>query len=113
MKLPLEQALSLVEARPAAYVLLGADGFYLYKGACRDLRERLRDHHAGRASRTKNRRPLSLLHFEYYESYSAALKREVFLKSGTGRDWLRRLREANGADCSAGGGPAEAGNLLA
>jgi len=48
---PLTEAIVAAEHRPAAYVLLGADDQYLYKGACRDLRERLQDHHAGRASR--------------------------------------------------------------
>ena len=77
--------------RPAAYVLQGSDGTYLYKGACRDLKERLRDHHAGRASRTKNRRPLTLVHFEYCDSYEDALRKEHYLKTGHGRAWLKRM----------------------
>jgi hypothetical protein len=48
---------------PAAYVLFGRNG-RRYTGAARDLRERMRDHHAGRAERTKNQRPLILLHLE-------------------------------------------------
>ena len=89
MKLP--EAIEIVEELPAGYVLLGSDGKYLYKGACRNLKERLRDHQAGRASRTKNRRPLDLFHFEYCDSYSDALKREKYFKSRFGRVFLKRL----------------------
>jgi len=74
--------------KPAAYVLLGSDGTYLYKGACRNLRERLKDHHAGRASRTKNRRPLRVVSVEYFSDYREALRRETWLKSGVGREWI-------------------------
>ncbi|NQU38909.1 MAG: GIY-YIG nuclease family protein [Lentisphaerae bacterium] len=84
----LDTAIRTVEHRPAAYVLCGSDGNYHYKGACRDLVERMKHHRAGLASRTKNRRPLNLVYFDYCSSYSEALKRENFLKSGQGRQWL-------------------------
>jgi putative endonuclease len=89
MNLDLDTAIADVEPQCAAYVLLAADGAYLYKGSCRNLCERLKDHRAGRASHTKNRRPLRLVHFEYFASYSEALAREKYFKTGTGRDWLR------------------------
>ena len=87
---PLDQAIAQALPRPATYVLLGADGHYLYKGACRNLIERLKDHRAGRASHTKSRRPLTLVHCEYFETYAEALTRESFLKSGVGRAWLHK-----------------------
>ena len=89
MKQSLDDAIMLVEVLPAAYVLCGSDGKYLYKGSCRNLCERLKSHRAGRASRTKNRRPLTLVHCEYFETYSEALTREKYFKTGTGRDWLK------------------------
>ena len=89
----LPTAIDQLHAQPAAYVLVGSDGAYLYKGACRNLHERLKDHKAGRCSRTKNRRPLSVLHYKYCQTYSDALKREKFLKSGQGRKWLRAKLE--------------------
>ena len=93
MKIDLDTAIDQVEDKPAAYVLLGADGAYLYKGACRNLKERLKDHRAGRSSRTKNRRPLTLVHYEYCETYSEALKREKYYKSRFGRTWLKRMQK--------------------
>ena len=61
-----------------------------YTGAARNLRERLRDHQAGRGKRTKNQRPLQLVYHETMPSYSEALARETFLKSGQGRKWLEQ-----------------------
>ncbi len=71
------------------YVLLGTNGMH-YTGAARNLRERLRDHNAGRGKRTKNQRPLRLVYHEITGGYSEALARETFLKSGQGRAWLDR-----------------------
>ena len=95
MHLSLPEAALLVEPSPAAYVLLGSDGRYLYKGACRNLRERLTDHRAGRAPRTKNRRPLILVYYRQFESYADALRHERYLKTGHGRAWLRRRLDQN------------------
>ncbi len=84
-----------MDERPAAYVLKSADGTYLYKGSCRDLDKRLKDHHAGRVSCTKNRRPVALVHAEFFETYTEARRRENFLKSGVGRAWLKvKMAEA-------------------
>ncbi|MBI2440008.1 MAG: GIY-YIG nuclease family protein [Lentisphaerae bacterium] len=74
---------------PAAYVLANEMRAYLYKGAARNLKERLKDHLAGRVARTKNRRPLFLVYLEYCKTYSDALRRERYLKSGMGRAWLK------------------------
>ena len=65
------------------------DGLYLYKGSARNLVERLKDHRAGRVSRTKNHRPLTLVYYQYFDDYTAARKQELFLKSGQGRAWLK------------------------
>ncbi|NQT93465.1 MAG: GIY-YIG nuclease family protein [Lentisphaerae bacterium] len=85
---------SSLQHRPAAYVLAGVSGDYLYKGSCRDLPKRLQDHRAGRVSRTKNRRPLRLVYFEYSDDYTAARRRETFFKSGAGRAWLKETLAA-------------------
>ena len=82
---------AIIEAKetPAVYVLANGSCDYLYKGAARNLKERLKDHAAGRVSRTKNRRPLYLVYMGYCNSYSEALKRERYFKSGMGRAWLK------------------------
>ena len=93
----LKDTLHLLEHRPAAYVLLGCDGAYLYKGSSRDLVERMHDHVAGRSLRTRSRRPLRLVHFEYCDDVTSAQKKERYLKSGHGRAWLKRhMDQSNG-----------------
>ena len=89
--IPLSELLLTIPETPGVYVIAGKNGLR-YTGAARNLRERLRDHHAGRGKRTKNQRPLNLIHTEVLESYSVALEREAFLKSGKGREWLERLQ---------------------
>lgn len=84
----LDEAIAGAEDKPAAYVLLGVSGDYLYKGSCRDLAQRLKDHRAGRVAHTKNRRPLSLVYLEYAVDYSTARKRELFFKTGSGREFI-------------------------
>ncbi len=77
----LDKAISSVKPRPAAYVLRSNEKDYLYKGSCRDMVKRLQDHRAGRVSHTKNRRPLSLVYFEYCSDFTDARKRENFFKT--------------------------------
>jgi len=72
------------------YVLRCADE-RLYIGSTRDLQKRIEAHNKGKVKTTKNRRPVKLIHSEESLNYSAARKRELYLKSGTGRDWLRRI----------------------
>lgn len=83
----LDEAITSVKSRPVAYVLLSGEGAYRYKGSCRNLVDRLKDHQADRVSKTKNRRPLRLLHFEYFENYTDARKRELYFKSGAFLDF--------------------------
>ena len=71
------------------YVLLGSGSTYVYKGSARNLRKRVTDHMQGRVARTRKRRPLLLVHFEYTNDYTEARRRENWLKSGQGRKWLK------------------------
>jgi len=71
------------------YVLLGNGSTYMYKGSAHDLRKRVTDHMQGRVARTRTRRPLRLIHVEYFADYTEARKRETWLKSGQGRKWLK------------------------
>jgi putative endonuclease len=70
------------------YVLKCADD-KLYVGSTRDLSKRLKAHQKGRVKTTKGRRPVKLIYSEEFLSYSEARKRELYFKSGTGRDWLK------------------------
>ena len=64
-------------------------GFYV--GITNDLERRLREHNQGIAKSTKARRPFELVYYEAHHNYRDADKRERFLKTGWGRNYLRRV----------------------
>ena len=51
---------------------------------------RLKEHNSATNIYTKHNRPFELIYFEQYETESFARKRERFLKSGHGREFLKR-----------------------
>lgn len=74
------------------YVLRCADS-RLYIGSTRDLSRRIDAHINGRVKTTKSRRPIKLIYSEELATYTEARKRELYLKSGTGREWLKEKLE--------------------
>ncbi len=67
----------------------------LYIGSTRDLDNRLYAHRMGRVKTTKSRRPVKLIYSEEFVNYTEARKREIYLKSGTGREWLKAALEVS------------------
>ena len=63
----------------------------LYIGFTTDLKERLLRHAMGKVPATKFRRPLKLIHYEYFINIKDAKAREKYLKSGFGRDQLKQI----------------------
>ena len=72
------------------YSLLSIKDGKLYAGFTTDLKNRLQQHARGEVKSTKDRRPLKLIHYEYFVNKEDARAREVFLKSGFGREQLRK-----------------------
>ncbi len=70
------------------YVLRCSDSTF-YIGSTRNLIKRLQAHKNGKVKTTKNRRPIKLFYKEELLTYTEARKRELYLKSGAGRDWLK------------------------
>jgi putative endonuclease len=64
------------------------DGRY-YVGMTQNLVRRLKEHNSGRTKSTKGYRPWILIHHEAYPNREAARKREKYLKSGYGKQWLK------------------------
>lgn len=71
------------------YVLLSLKDKRFYVGFTEDLKNRLSEHAIGNVRSTKDRRPFKLIHYEYFIDKSDAKAREVFLKSGFGRNQLK------------------------
>ena len=71
------------------YILLSLIDHKFYTGYTTDLRKRLILHSKGQVPSTKLRRPFKLIHYEYFVNKTDAKAREVFLKSGFGRNQLK------------------------
>jgi len=70
------------------YTLLSLKDHKFYTGFTTDLKDRLSRHVRGEVQSTTGRRPLKLIHCEYFINEQDARAREVFLKSRSGRKWL-------------------------
>jgi len=62
--------------------------FYIGSSHFDDTKKRLKSHNKGDVKSTKSGRPWSVVHFEMFQNYTDARKRENFLKSGVGRKWI-------------------------
>ncbi len=76
------------------YILRSKKDNKFYIGFTNNLRRRLAQHAKGEVASTKNRRPLKLIHYEYFINETDAKAREVFLKSGAGHAQIKnKLRK--------------------
>lgn len=73
------------------YTFLSKKDNKLYTGFTTNLTQRITEHFNGFVTATKHRRPLQLIHYEYFVNQTDAKARERFLKSGFGR---KQLKEA-------------------
>ncbi|MHA6279483.1 GIY-YIG nuclease family protein [Salinimicrobium sp. CAU 1759] len=73
------------------YVLYSKNHKKTYCGQTSNLIARFRDHNElGTKGYAKNHRPWEVIHIEIYESRPEALAREKELKSGKGREWIKK-----------------------
>ena len=77
------------------YVLRSLRDRKHYTGYSSGVDKRLFEHNSIKTESTKRRRPFELIYSEQYQSKDEAKKRERFLKSGKGREELKKL--LNGA----------------
>ena len=78
------------ETRYYTYILLSIHDKGFYIGFTTNLKNRLIEHAAGKVRSTKDRRPLKLIHYEYFINKADSKAREIFLKSGFGRMQLKQ-----------------------
>ncbi len=71
------------------YVLKSKKDGKLYIGYTKDLRKRLIQHNTGISTYTKNRGPFIVIYYEACLSEEKARSRELYLKSGMGRRYLK------------------------
>ena len=71
------------------YVLKCSDGSF-YKGQTKDFSKRLKQHNQGEVSWTSKNLPVEPIHWEVFQTRDEAVKREKYLKSGKGRERLKK-----------------------
>jgi putative endonuclease len=65
------------------------DKFYVGSSREDNASVRLKAHNAGKSRSTKSGRPWFIVREEQYGIYTEARQREIFLKSGVGRKWIK------------------------
>lgn len=71
------------------YVLNCKKDNKLYTGYTIDLRKRLAEHDGGKSQWTKSRLPVKLIYYEACLNKEDARSRELYLKSGMGKRYLK------------------------
>jgi putative endonuclease len=77
------------------YILQSLKDKRTYVGYTDNLNRRLFEHNSGRNKSTKNRVPFKLLFSEDFESRKEAKKRELWWKTGAGRNKLKEFFRYN------------------
>ena len=72
------------------YILLSKDHPKTYTGITDNLERRLNQHNNGYHFYTKRYKPWSILYHEDCLNRKAARKREKYLKSAVGREWIAK-----------------------
>ena len=73
------------------YVIRSVNKGILYIGQTEDINKRVKEHNEGLLGRfTKNKGPWELVYQESYMTRSEAMKREKYLITGAGRDFIKR-----------------------
>lgn len=74
------------------YVLRSINFDRRYTGFTQDLTNRLGQHNTGKTKSTRPYKPWEILYFETFDTKAEALKREKYLKSGIGREFINKVR---------------------
>jgi putative endonuclease len=64
---------------------------YIYVGLTNDIERRLNEHNSGNNKTTKPYLPFVLIYSEVVNTRIEARKREKYLKSGIGKEFLKKL----------------------
>jgi putative endonuclease len=64
---------------------------YVYVGLTKNLERRFKEHQGGRVRSTKPYRPFKVIYTEQCYSRIMARGREVYLKSGVGKEFLKQF----------------------
>ncbi|HEY9585792.1 MAG TPA: GIY-YIG nuclease family protein [Candidatus Paceibacterota bacterium] len=71
------------------YLLQSKKNSCWYTGVTKDLRKRFHEHQSGKSTWTKSRGPFTLTYYEACLNEQDARSRELYLKSGMGKRYLK------------------------
>lgn len=73
------------------YVIVSKiNGLRFYVGLCEDVQKRLNEHNSQKTKSTKAYVPWELFYFEKFGARKEAREREKYLKSGSGKESIKR-----------------------
>jgi len=78
------------------YVLSSTRRKYLYVGLTNSLERRFKQHQDGKAKTTRSYRPFRIVHKEEFSTRQEARKKEKYLKSGCGKEWIKEQISQSG-----------------
>ncbi len=73
------------------YVIRCYERNYNYIGLTNNLERRFGEHNEGKNKTTKPYRPFKMVLMEQYDTRPEAREREKYLKSGIGRDYIKKI----------------------
>jgi putative endonuclease len=73
------------------YAIKSIERNYIYVGMTDNVPRRIREHNNGENSSTKAYHPFELIYSEEHDNRIEARKREKYLKSGVGKEFLKSL----------------------
>ena len=73
------------------YALKSLERNYIYVGMTNDMDRRVKEHNKGENRSTKAYKPFVLIYKEQFETRIEARKKEKYLKSGIGKEFLKTL----------------------
>ncbi len=72
------------------YVISSIQRKYLYVGLTNNIERRFRQHQGGKERTTASYRPFKIIFTEKFSTRIDARRREKYLKSGVGKEWLKQ-----------------------
>ena len=73
------------------YILKSLDNNRFYTGSTNNLSRRIQEHNSGKSKYTRLTRPLKLVHYEEFKNLNEAKQRELYFKTGKGREDLKKI----------------------
>jgi len=71
------------------YILRSLKNGRNYTGSTNNIERRLKEHNSGESKYTRLTKPFVLIYKKEYQTRKEAVRRELFFKSGKGREWIK------------------------